>query len=844
MKSRVKRAANRKTLVIVSLLALVTLILFRQFVFLGRVPIAFDFGVFNFQPWKLDAESSFQFVPPAIGHDDIRIFYPQRKFITDSLKRSIIPHWNPFEFTGNIALANSQTAVFYPPFFLFLMLPQQLAWSLLSLVIPFLAGLGMFLFLRVLTKDEWSAFFGALSFAFSSTLLMRAQDGLVAGHSIVWLPWAMWGMEKFLSGDKRGLIATGISLAFSMLAGWFQFTFYVFAVVLIYALLRLLLEKPKRLTVLVPILCLYVFVLAVTAFHWLPALEAFQYSPRGMLGTPQEFLSEHLMPVYHLSTLLIPTFFGHLAQGTYFGASEYKEGLLALGTIPFLVAIAGLIAVKKHTPAKIFLGLLVGSLVLMLKTPLAAALIKLNLPVISTFLPNRTAMIAVFCLSALSAFGFYHLRRGEFQILKRLSGLTMIIFVLLYCVIAALYFYEKIVIDFTGWQSLFELGLERYVRVSVAESLVPFLLVFLLWRMLSFAKRKTRLVLIVLMLATISEQIVRGNRDLYFSNSSNEFPQNPIFTYLKENTASDYSRFISLSYSKIPSDVATYFDLYSPEGVDAMYPIWFAQLSGFYQGTGKNLDEFSRIETFFAEAVERKRFRDPQSVNLLSHLGIRYIVVPKDYHDIPPGNAFKKVFAYKWHTVYEYMFALPKAYFVPQARFSNEENLTLTRLFHPLFFSEPEVILTPNIGQTSGYLATNRDLNRKLPIWQSTLTLDPYVFAKKSFMDAKKNPVKVTQYSNNQVALNAELSEAGYVIISDAYFPGWQATIDGNPTTVYRANQAFRAVAVPAGLHIIVFHYVPTAFYRGIVLSILALALAAGTGSIYLIRRSRRKAAL
>ena len=834
---------NKQTLVAVSLLALVTLVLFRQFIFLGRVPIAFDFGVFNFQPWKLDAESSFQFVPPAIGHDDIRIFYPQRKFITESLKRSIIPYWNPYEFTGNIALANSQTAVFYPPFFLFLFLPQKLAWSLLSLVIPFFAGLGMFLFLRLLVKDEWSAFFGALSFAFSSTLLLRAQDGLVAGHSIVWLPWAMWGMEKFVSGDKRGLIATGISLAFSMLAGWFQFTFYVFTVVFFYALLRLVLEKPKRLRALIPILYLYIFVLVATAFHWLPALEALHYSPRGMLGTPQEFLSKHLMPIDHLSTLFIPTFFGHIAQGTYFGASEYKEGLLAMGTIPFLVAIAGLLALKKKDPAKIFLVMLVGSLALMLKTPLAVALIKLNLPVISTFLPNRAAMITVFCLSALSAFGFSELQRGEFQTLKRLSILAVIIFVLFYCVIATLYFYEKIVIDFTGWQSLFELGLERYVRVSVVESLLPFLLVLLLWRILGSAKRNTRLVLFVLMLIAVSEQIVRGNRDLYFSNSSNEFPQNPIFTYLKENTTSDYSRFISLSYSKIPSDIATYFHLYSPEGVDAMYPIWFAQLSGFFQGTGKGIEEFSRIETFFAEAMERKRFRDPQTVNLLSHLGIRYIVVPKDYHDLPPGDAFKKVFAYKWHTVYEYMFALPKAYFVPQARFSNEAYLTLTRIFHPLFFSDPEVILSPNIGRTSGYLSTNRDLNRKLAIWQSTLAVDPYLFARKSFMDAKNNPVVVTRYSDNQVALNAELSEAGYVVLSDAYFPGWQATIDGNPTTVYRANQAFRAVAVPAGLHAIVFHYVPTSFYRGMLLSILALALAVVTGSIYLIKK-RRKASL
>jgi uncharacterized membrane protein YfhO len=52
-------------------------------------------------------------------------------------------------------------------------------------------------------------------------------------------------------------------------------------------------------------------------------------------------------------------------------------------------------------------------------------------------------------------------------------------------------------------------------------------------------------------------------------------------------------------------------------------------------------------------------------------------------------------------------------------------------------------------------------------------------------------------------------------MLADPWFPGWQATVDGRPARMYRANGLVRAVPVPAGKHRVRFTYRPRAFYWG-----------------------------
>src|SRR5262249_47775066 len=78
-----------------------------------------------------------------------------------------------------------------------------------------------------------------------------------------------------------------------------------------------------------------------------------------------------------------------------------------------------------------------------------------------------------------------------------------------------------------------------------------------------------------------------------------------------------------------------------------------------------------------------------------------------------------------------------------------------------------------------------------------------------------------------RLVLHTRSDADGYAVLTDAWFPGWEAQLDGAPAPVLRANLAFRAVAVPAGEHELVLRYRPRPLRAGLaVAAIAALGLA------------------
>ena len=63
------------------------------------------------------------------------------------------------------------------------------------------------------------------------------------------------------------------------------------------------------------------------------------------------------------------------------------------------------------------------------------------------------------------------------------------------------------------------------------------------------------------------------------------------------------------------------------------------------------------------------------------------------------------------------------------------------------------------------------------------------------------------------------------VVLTDAFYPGWEAALDGAPVAVLRANTAVRAVVVPAGDHVVEMRYRAHSFRRGLVLAGIAAVL-------------------
>ena len=87
---------------------------------------------------------------------------------------------------------------------------------------------------------------------------------------------------------------------------------------------------------------------------------------------------------------------------------------------------------------------------------------------------------------------------------------------------------------------------------------------------------------------------------------------------------------------------------------------------------------------------------------------------------------------------------------------------------------------------------------------------------------------QIREYAAGHVQIEAAVDEPAIVVLSDAWMPGWTATVNGHPTPILHANVAFRAVEVPAGRSQIEFRYRTPGLTAGIAISCAAAAVIAG----------------
>jgi hypothetical protein len=86
-------------------------------------------------------------------------------------------------------------------------------------------------------------------------------------------------------------------------------------------------------------------------------------------------------------------------------------------------------------------------------------------------------------------------------------------------------------------------------------------------------------------------------------------------------------------------------------------------------------------------------------------------------------------------------------------------------------------------------------------------------------------PAKFLSRQPEAVILQVTNSKPGFLILTDQYYPGWQASIDGKPTTIFRANAVMKSVFLAPGLHTVVFRYEPESLKMGILVALLAITL-------------------
>jgi hypothetical protein len=96
--------------------------------------------------------------------------------------------------------------------------------------------------------------------------------------------------------------------------------------------------------------------------------------------------------------------------------------------------------------------------------------------------------------------------------------------------------------------------------------------------------------------------------------------------------------------------------------------------------------------------------------------------------------------------------------------------------------------------------------------------------------DAAPAPAQVTSYRDDGAVIDVDTPRPGLLVLTDVYFPGWVATVDGHDATIHPANLAFRGIVVPAGHHTVVMSYKPSSWPHGLegaAASLIAFMLAA-----------------
>ncbi len=146
--------------------------------------------------------------------------------------------------------------------------------------------------------------------------------------------------------------------------------------------------------------------------------------------------------------------------------------------------------------------------------------------------------------------------------------------------------------------------------------------------------------------------------------------------------------------------------------------------------------------------------------------------------------------------------ALPRAYVVERAQVIADETASLFALVAPDFDQAADVILAaplPAAAPTEGE-----------PAPANTATSD------------------IVEYRPERVRIRVDTAAPGYLVLTDAWYPGWRATVNGRRQEIARANVVVRAVAVPAGSSEVVFEFRPTIQYVGIALSLVGLLACVG----------------
>ena len=713
-------------------------------------------------------------------------FWAFATFEVRELSAGRLPLWNPYTFAGAPFWADVQSAVFYPPSLLTILLSAPWGFSLFALEIEaiahfWLAATFMYLFIRDLTRNRAAAFIAALTFTFSGYLTGYPSQQLAILEADVWLPLILFFLHRTFMNSKSPdnkvafsyLLLAGIAWGLTVLAGHPQSALIVaYTSSAYFFFLWFTTHSKLRFTFYVlfrPIANWLLFIgtgLAVAAIQFIPAIEYTLLSVRAE-GTYDNMSGG--LPITDIIQVLLP------GQVSFYSP-------LYIGIVGLILALWVIFAAPNRY---IIFWAAVAGITLLISfggNSFVYSPLYLFSPGFSIFRgQERWAFAFVFSLSVLVGYGFNQLSIINYQLLaptpnSRPSPQSLTKYLFFFALLLTFLFFYGL--NDTGWTPA-----SPFFDLLGASTLLIILLI-LTWLLWKFSSRLHPTIFTLVTAALICFDLLSVN---WTTNLSPQLPEEQT----QIPAAVEAIKHDAAQSPDEPYRVYNEFRLYDNYGV----PFEIEDMWGASPLRPNRYDEFLAPPMPIERAWEL--------------LNVKYVITWREELYVPSIIIHQEPAADGMTYVHRLETVGPRAWFATSTEIA-DDNTILQKITNPNFDRWNIALLEAN--------TTYETQNSK-------------------FETQNPSNIAHTIHHASHLSYNVTTPTPGLLVLSEPYYPGWQATIDGQASSILRANYILRAIPVPAGEHIIELTFRPLSFTIGAVISALTVIVLVITFILWRMKR-------
>ncbi|MBN2310106.1 MAG: YfhO family protein [Candidatus Hydrogenedentes bacterium] len=789
MKADAERArplSARELLVHALLLVALLACAFPGAFFKGRLVSSADM-IFELHPWDRYRPEGYDGPQNRLLFDPLISFRPDNLLIQEAVRHGEWPLWNTLEYGGMPLLANHQTALFYPPRLIVPFLDVDLAMHLLVLFRLWLCGITAYVCTRLLRMSIPGARFFSVAWMLATFNLLWCYHPLP--DVSCWLPVLFVGVEFVLEGRyRRGFSAMVFGAVLILFAGHPESCFAFCEGLGLYFLARLILERRWGRRLWAPVaVCAGAWTLAllVYAVQVIPFLEylvnSYTYSVRSGEGHHAAF------PAGALVTFWVPRFFGTTADGTFYDLSKWNSNIMC-AQYPGMAVWCGIMLLlarrgKAGAAPTEGPGARVPALVI---TTVFFVLLSFDFPTLSWVhrLPLLSSMQEIYhvCFAhfALPMLGAIGLERW-FSRPRRLRGLAWIapLAVAVAILVTVLYRFNAGMLNMCG--------VAHYVQIQILIVALFAAAACVILAVSCFSSRP-RLFYALLTVCVAADLLVNMRGMLPTMARDQIFPETKLTTFLE---GVPRPARIGVAEGSVESGAISNYGIEEWLGYDGLFPerpIRFQKELG--PDVWNAMEPVYSIQYYLHEPKYDPKFPLEE---LLEKGDMAYV-------DTLDGRE-----------IYKNRRAFPRAFLAAGIEVIPDADALFERM-----------------------LSDDFDPRRTVAIQVAPKGELPHAAADGAL--AALGTADIAEYRPTHIRIDVDAAERAVLVLSDSYYPGWQARIDGEPAEVFPAYYAFRGVVVPAGQHTVEFSYFPWSLRIGLAISTLAL-IAGLVGGIGLMRR-------